>query len=113
MKTQDINIADIMEQLSPFYGYIDAGIIIGKLCEKLALDKIEPIDILELVQMQAERMGGSRIPRWLYQNIGVNRRDLGQFISSFYKPITGKDFIELYTDERGTWYIDINEVLHD
>lgn len=113
MRAQDINIADIMEQLSPFYGYIDAGIIIGKLCEKLALDKIEPIDVLELVERQAEKMGECRIPRWLYQDIGADRNDLEQFISSFYKPITGEDFIELYTDEWGTWYIDINEVLHD
>lgn len=50
MRTQDINLANIMEQLSPFYGYIDGGIIIGKLCEKLALELIEPIDILELVE---------------------------------------------------------------
>lgn len=113
MKRQDINIADIMEQLSDHYGYIDAGVIIGKLCEKLALDLIEPIDILELVQRQAEEMGERRIPSWLYQDIGADRHDLNQFIQSVYEPLIGKDFIELYTDEGGTWYIDINEVLHD
>nr|DAW24018.1 MAG TPA: hypothetical protein [Caudoviricetes sp.] len=113
MRTQDINLANIMEQLSPFYGYIDGGIIIGKLCEKLALELIEPIDILELVERQAENLGEKRIPKWLYQDIGANRHNLNQFISSVYSPITGEDFIEIYTDEWGTWYIDIQEVLHD
>lgn len=112
MKTQDINIADIMEQLSPFYGYIDAGIIIGKLCEKLALDLIEPIDILELVQRQAEKMGERRIPSWLYQDIGADRHDLNQFIQSVYEPLIGKNFIKVYTSDDN-WYIDLNEVLHD
>lgn len=114
MRTQDINITNIMEQLSPFYGYIDAGIIIGKLCEKLALDLIEPIDILELVDRQAEQMGESRIPKWLYQDIGANRHDLNKFIQSVYEPITGDNFIEIYTIDKGDKrYIDINEVLHD
>lgn len=113
MRTKDINITNIMEQLSPFYGYIDAGIIIGKLCEKLALDLIEPIDILELVERQAEKMGESRIPKWLYQDIGANRHDLNKFIQSVYEPLTGEDYIKIFTNEDGTLYIDINEVLHD
>lgn len=112
MKRQDINIADIMEQLSDHYGYIDAGVIIGKLCEKLALDLIEPIDILELVQRQAEKMGERRIPSWLYQDIGADRHDLNQFIHSVYEPLIGKDFIKVYTSDDN-WYIDLNEVLHD
>lgn len=109
---EKINIANILIQLRYKHSTI-AESLLGLICERLAGSEFEPLNLLEVTQLQAELNEREPIPIWLFHEIGSEELMNKYLREAGANPKGSDDFILLYQDHTGEWYAYIGDLAEE
>lgn len=90
-----------------------ADVLLMRIVLRLHKGDIEPLSLLEVTNIQAERNGWQTIPTWLYNEVGGAEKMNKYLKAGGADPYGSEDFVHLYSDEWEDWYADISEIVEE
>lgn len=74
---------------------------------------LEPLTVWEVAERQAEELGYSPVPNWLFEETGLTEEAFTVFLQeNGYKPTEGEDYLYIGTEEGLEKYIRLKRYLN-
>ena len=109
-----LNIKDLYKQLKEHHSEQKAVLIIQLIVSDELRGDLEPLTVWEVIERQADELGYSPVPHWLFEETGLTEEAFTIFLQEYgYRPTLGLDWVYLGTDEEGLeQYISLGRYLN-